>query len=133
MSAPRRLRRRCFAWIDERRSIVIDNRHMADDATATRYHRLQLRLGVLGFALGVLSLVAVLFVGAAGMLTRAARAWPWWAQVALVAATLGAAHRALVAPLSWLSGWWLPRRYRLLHQSFAAWLADQAKALALSV
>jgi len=106
---------------------------MADDATAARYHRLQFRLGVLEFALGLLFITAVLVTGAAVTTARAASAWPWWAQVALVAATLGAAHRALLAPLAWMRGWWLPRRYGLLHQSLGAWLGDQAKALALSV
>ena len=102
------------------------------DDRARRYHRILLGLGALGFGLGVLYLALVLVTGAAGSITRVAGTWPWWGQVALVAATLGAAHRALVAPLSWLRGWWLPRRYGLLHQSLTAWLADQAKALLLS-
>jgi len=102
------------------------------DDRARRYHRTQLLLTAAGFGLGVAYLAVVLVTGAAGTLARAAGAWPWWAQVAVVAAALGAAHRALVAPLTWLRGWWLPRRYGLLHQSLAAWLADQAKAIALS-
>ena len=102
------------------------------DDRARRYHRIQLGLRALGFALGVLYLVLVLVSGVAGSIARAAGTWPWWVQVALVAAILGAAHRVLVAPLGWLRGWWLPRRYGLLHQSLAAWLADQAKAIVLS-
>jgi STE24 endopeptidase len=103
-----------------------------DDARAARYHRLQLMLGLTGFALGILYIAAVLLGGVAPALVGAAPGWPWWAQVALVAAALGAGHRVLVAPLSWARGWWLPRRYGLLHQSLAGWLADQAKAAALS-
>src|SRR5438874_1712866 len=117
MSAPGRLRRSAIAWSDERPSIVAHNRRMSDDAAAARYHRVQFRLGVLGFGLGLLFIAAVLFSGAAGVLARAVGARPWWAQVALVAGALGAAHRALGAPLTWLRGWWLPRRYGLLHQS----------------
>jgi STE24 endopeptidase len=103
-----------------------------DDARAVRYHRVQLVLGIVGFALGVLYVGAVLAAGVAAMLVGAVPGWPWWAQVALVAAGLGAAHRVLVAPLTWMRGCWLPRRYGLLHQSLSSWLADQAKAAALS-
>jgi STE24 endopeptidase len=105
---------------------------MADEGTARRYHRVQLLLGIVGFALGVSYLAVLLATGAAGRLVRAAGAWPWWAQVAAVAAALGAGHRVLLAPLAWVRGWWLPRRYGLLHQSLPAWLGDQAKAAALS-
>jgi len=105
---------------------------MAGDATATRYHRIQFRLGLVSFVLGVGYIVAVLATGGAASLAGAVDEWPWWAQVALIAAALGIAHRVLLAPLAWLRGWWLPRRYGLLHQSLGAWLGDQAKALALS-
>jgi STE24 endopeptidase len=103
-----------------------------DDRRAARYHRVQLVLGVAGFALGVVYIGVVLVGGVASMLVRAVPAWPWWAHVALVAVALGAAHRVLVAPLAWVRGWWLPRRHGLLHQSLASWLVDQAKAMALS-
>jgi STE24 endopeptidase len=105
---------------------------MGSGEPAARYHRTQLLLGALGFALGLAYLAAVLFGGVAMRLTRALGAWPWWAQVATAAAVLGAAHRVLVAPLAWVRGWWLPRRYGLLHQPFPAWLGDRAKAAALS-
>ena len=103
-----------------------------DDGRATRYHRVQLVLGIVGFALGVLYIAAVLMGGVAATLVRAVPHWPWWGHVVLIAAGLGAGHRVLVAPLTWIRGWWLPRRYGLLHQSLAAWLVDQAKAAALS-
>jgi STE24 endopeptidase len=104
----------------------------SDDGGAVRYHRVQLVLGLVGFALGVLYVGAVLVGGVAAMLIRAVPEWPWWAHVALVAVGLGAGHRVLVAPLTWIRGWWLPHRYGLLHQPLAAWLVDQAKAAALS-
>jgi STE24 endopeptidase len=102
------------------------------DERARRYHRTQLLLSAAGFGVGVVYLVALLATDAAGWLARAPGVQPWWAQVALVAVALAVAHRVLLAPLAWLRGWWLPRRYGLLHQSLPAWLADQAKALGLS-
>ena len=103
---------------------------VAEDAA--RYHRAQLVLGALGLVLGAAYLLVVLQTGAAAWLTRALADWPWWIQLALVASVLGVSHRALVAPLAWARGWWLPRRYGLLRQPLFAWLVDQAKAAALS-
>ena len=105
---------------------------MPDGADAARYHRLQLALGALGLAVGAIYLILVLASGAAVRMTQAFDGWPWWAQVATVAGVLAAAHRVLVTPLSWIRGWWLPRRYGLLHQPWSRWLADQAKAGALA-
>jgi STE24 endopeptidase len=48
--------------------------------------------------------------------------------VAAVAAVLGAGERVLMFPLGWVRGWWLPRRYGLLHQPLRAWLGDRLKA-----
>jgi STE24 endopeptidase len=100
-------------------------------ADARTYHRTRLRLGVLGFLVGAAYLAAVLAGGVAGALARTLEEWPWWAQVAAITAILAGGHRVLTAPLAWLRGWWLPRRYGLLHQTPAAWLADQAKGAAL--
>ena len=101
-----------------------------DDAAA-RYHRTQLVLGIVGYALGAAYLGAVLASDAAGSLAHALGRWPWWAQVAAIAAVLAGGHRVLTAPLVWLRSWYLPRRHGLLHQPFGAWLADRAKAAAL--
>ena len=101
------------------------------DTRAARYHRIQLALGAIGFVLGVVYLAIVLATGAGGGLARRLAAWPWWAQVAGVAAALAIGHRVLLAPLTWVRGWWLPRRYGLLHQPIGAWVADRAKAAAL--
>jgi STE24 endopeptidase len=101
---------------------------------AARYHRLQLVLALAGLTLTAAYLVAVLLTGAAHALARAATALsgPAWGRVAIVAGVLGAAHGALAFPLAWARGWWLPRRYGLLHQGLGAWLADRAKAAALA-
>jgi STE24 endopeptidase len=103
---------------------------MADEGVARRYHRLQLLLGLLGLVLGLAYLLVVLSTRAAGLLADAAGG-PWWWQVPVVAAALGVAYRLLTFPLAWVRGWWLPRRYGLLHQPLAAWLGDRVKALAL--
>ena len=103
-----------------------------DTVRAARYHRLQLVLRLVGFGLGVLYIGAVLVLGVAARMVDAVPGWSWWAQIALVAVALGVAHRVLVAPLAWVRGWWLPRRYGLLHQPFTSWLLDLVKAAALS-
>jgi STE24 endopeptidase len=106
---------------------------MPEPADAERYHRLQLVLGLAGFALGVVYLLAILVTGAAAALATAAAAvtGAWWARVALVTTGVGAGQSILGFPLRWVRGFWLPRRYGLLHQSLPSWLADRAKAAAL--
>src|ERR671918_925695 len=101
------------------------NLAMSERPDAERYHRLQLVLGLAGFALGVLYLVAVLLSGAAAALAEALTRLDeaWWAQVALIAAALGVGQALLGFPLRWLRGFWLPRRFGLLYQPFVAWLA----------
>ena len=100
---------------------------------AARYHRLQLWLTLAGFALGVVYLLLVLVSGAATTLGReiASLTPAWWLQVALTAAVLVAGQTLLGLPLGFVRGFWLPRRFGLLHQPFAAWLADRAKAAGL--
>jgi Zn-dependent protease with chaperone function len=101
---------------------------------AVRYHRLRLVLAAAGLVLSIAYLLAALLTGAAhGLAGAAAAATPSaWGQVALVASVLGAAHAALTFPLGWTRGWWLPRRYGLLHQSLSGWVADRAKAALLA-
>src|SRR2546426_596470 len=101
---------------------------------AARYHRLQLALAAAGLALSIAYLVALLLTGAAHALARAAATATdsAWGQVAIVAVVLAGAHALLTFPLAWTRGWWLPRRYGLLHQSLRGWLADRAKAAVLA-
>ncbi len=100
---------------------------------AARYHRLQLLLALAGLAVSIAYLLALLSTGAAHAVARtAAAAGGAWAQVAMVACVLAAAHGVLTAPLVWLRRWWLPRSYGLLHQSLRGWLADRAKAALLA-
>lgn len=50
-------------------------------------------------------------------------------QVALVALALGLGERLLTFPLAWARGYWLPRRYGLLHQRLSAWFVDRVKGV----
>jgi STE24 endopeptidase len=96
---------------------------------AARYHRIQLVLGVVELALGVLFLVAILVLGVGpGLVALAERVSGarWW-QVTVVTVALGLAHGLLSFPLAWVRGYWLPRRYGLLHQPLRGWLGDRLK------
>ena len=99
-------------------------------ADADRYHRLQLVLSLLGLGLSMAYLLALIFTGAGHGLARAAArvTTARWGQVALVALALGAGQGVLSLPLKLIRGFWLPRRFGLLHQRLGGWLADQLKA-----
>jgi STE24 endopeptidase len=105
---------------------------MAD--APTRYHRAQLALSIAGLGLSVVYLALLLATGASRALADAwaSRSEAWPVQIAGVAAVVGLGHAVLSSPLTWLRGYWLPRRFGLLHQPFAAWIAERAKALGLS-
>lgn len=97
---------------------------------AARYHRLQLVLGVLELALTVLYLAAILIIDAGPALAVLGERFSgarWW-QVGVVAVALGVGHGLVAFPLAWIRGYWLPRRYGLLHQPLRGWLADSLKA-----
>jgi STE24 endopeptidase len=106
---------------------------MPRDDAARRYHGLQLWLGLAGFGVRVAFLALVLVSGAAMVVAEigATLSDRWWAQVLIVAIVLGGAQAVLGLPLSWVRGFWLPRRFGLLHQPLGAWLADRVKAAAL--
>jgi Zn-dependent protease with chaperone function len=99
-------------------------------ADADRYHRLQLFLSLLGLGLSIAYLLALIFTDAGHGLARAAArvTTARWGQVALVALALGAGQGVLTLPLKVIRGFWLPRRFGLLHQALGGWLADQLKA-----
>jgi STE24 endopeptidase len=99
-------------------------------ADADRYHRLQLFLSLLGLGLSIAYVLALIFTDAGHGLARAAArvTTARWGQVALVALALGAGQGVLTLPLKVIRGFWLPRRFGLLHQPLGGWLADQLKA-----
>jgi STE24 endopeptidase len=55
-----------------------------------------------------------------------------WVQVALYGVVLGAVYTALTLPLSYYSGFLLPKRYGLSTQTAAGWASDTVKELAIS-
>lgn len=109
------------------------NARMSEPRDAARYHRLQLWLGLAGFALSAAYLLALLASGVAAELALIVSVLTdsWWAQLVAIALFVGAGQALLGFPLRFVRGFWLPRRYGLLHQPFAGWLADRAKAAAL--
>ncbi len=101
---------------------------------AGRYHRVQLLLRLAGLALTLAYLVAFLLAGVAPAVARAATAIHearWWV-VATVAGVLAGGEAALTFPLSWVRGYWWPRRHGLLYQPLRGWLGDRLKASAIS-
>lgn len=105
---------------------------MANDARS--YHRWQFWLGVGRLALTAGLLAVFLFTNA----TLSLRQWmeaaghPFWLQVAVLFLILSAALRLASVPLTWLAGYWLPRRVGLLHQPLWLWAFDHVKAVALN-
>ncbi len=103
---------------------------MQTQAQARSYHRWRLWLGVAGFLLTSAYLFVLIATGAAiSLRDRLSALTPWWwLQLPLALVLLGAGYRLLALPLHWLGGFWLPRRFGLLHQAFHRWLWDAAKA-----
>ena len=101
-----------------------------EGARARVYHRRQLALSVLGLVLSVVYLLALIATRAAAHLTEYVARWTtaWWLELGIVLLVLAGAYRVLTLPLHWLGGFWLPRRFGLLHQPFRRWVWDAAKA-----
>ena len=109
---------------------TLDAMAATPEERARSYHNWQLALGGTELALSVAYLLAWLLTGASVALRGALVAVTpaWWIDVPLSMMVLGAGYRLLSLPLSWLGGFWLPRRFGLLHQPLSKWLADGAKA-----
>jgi STE24 endopeptidase len=77
--------------------------------------------------------VILLASGAAAAVDRAVAPLTtrWWGRLVLIAAAIGLGDALLGFPLRWVRGFWLPRRFGLLHQPLRSWLADRAKAAVL--
>ena len=101
-----------------------------EGARARVYHRRQLALSLLGLALSVTYLLVLIETRAATQLTEYLARWTtaWWLELGIVLLVLAGAYRLVTLPLHWLSGYWLPRRFGLLHQPFRRWLWDAVKA-----
>ena len=99
------------------------------DARARAYHRRQLALSLAELALSASYLIVLVETRAAVHLAERLATWTprWWLALAVAVLVLGGGYRLLSLPLAWLGGFWLPRRYGLLHQSLGRWLWDAAK------
>lgn len=104
-----------------------------EHARARVYHRRQLVVSLLGLALSVVYLLVLIETRAAAHLTAYVARWStaWWLELGLVLLVLAGAYRLLTLPLHWLGGYWLPRRFGLLHQPLGRWLWDATKAALL--
>lgn len=104
-----------------------------DERRARAYHRRQLALSLVELALSVVYLLALVQTRSVVHLAERVALWTprWWIVLAVVVLALGVGYRVLTLPLAWLGGFWLPRRYGLLHQSLGRWLWDAAKAAVL--
>lgn len=99
----------------------------ADRARA--YHALGRRLWLLSLLADTALPLLFWRSGSAARLAAATARLRWRpAQLAGYAAATGLGDTLLTAPLTFLRGYWLPRRYGLLNQSLGGWLLDAAKA-----
>ncbi len=101
----------------------------SESEKARTYHRWRLGLSVLDLLLAVVYLVALIATGGAVWLRDGlVRLTPaWWLQLALALLVMTGVYRLATLPLAWAVGYWLPRRFGLLHQPFGRWLWDAAK------
>jgi STE24 endopeptidase len=108
---------------------------------AREYARIRHRLLLIDLGLAAVFLLLLLGTGlSTGLRDALAGVGTWqpvahWAplQVALYFIILLLVYQLLGAPLSYYSGFVLPHRYQLSHQSLGSWLADQGKGLALGL
>ncbi len=113
----------------------------ARQAQARRYARQQQRLSLVNLGLGALLIGVLLFTGLSFWLRDALAFAPAWQPFAgWLPLRVGAYFLALFfaafligIPLSYYSGYLLPRRYGLSTQSLGGWLADEGKGLALAL
>src|SRR5215510_2346852 len=103
---------------------------MRDSPEARTYHRWQFRIGALRFLVSAGALSALLLTGLSIRLRDLLAAWTlhWWFAVPIAALLIGLGLQLITLPLSLIGGFWLPRRYGLLHQTLARWSLDRVKA-----
>jgi STE24 endopeptidase len=108
----------------------VDAAALGPTPEARTYHRWRLWLMLAGLLLTAAYLVALLGTGAAVALRdRLTGLTPrWWLELPLALVVLGGGYRLLALPLDWVGGFWLPRRFGLLHEPLHRWLWDGLKA-----
>jgi hypothetical protein len=77
-----------------------------EGARARVYHRRQLALSLLGLALSIAYLLALIATRTAAHLGEYVARWTsiWWLELGIVLLTLAGAYRLLTLPLTWLAG-----------------------------
>ena len=88
-----------------------------------------------GFAYGIVELLLLLFLGISARLRdAAARIAKRPYVVAIIFVILFTIVSAILDfPLSYYGGYVVPHQFKLTHQTFAAWLGDEGKALAIGL
>lgn len=111
-------------------TVAPDQAPVRIQADARSYHRWQFRIGALRLLITAGYLYALLAIGLSARLRDllAALTPHWWLAVPVAVLVIGAGHQLLTLPLSLIGGFWLPRRYRLHHETFARWTMDRVKA-----
>jgi STE24 endopeptidase len=103
---------------------------VSNEPRARRYQRWRLWLSIARSSLAAIYLAALVATGT----SAAVRNWAstvtdhWWLAFALALIAMAVGYRILALPFSWLGGFWLPRRFGLLHQPLHLWLWDAVKA-----
>ncbi|MEA2573962.1 MAG: endopeptidase [Chloroflexia bacterium] len=102
--------------------------------TAKEYAGIKRRLFFVDLGLGVLLVLALLFLGwSTGLRTWGESISPEpWLVVALYTVALGVAYTLISLPLGFYSGYVLPHHYGLSTQSLGGWVSDTLKELAIS-
>ena len=99
---------------------------------ARKYSRLTRRLSLIEMAIVGIIMLVLVFGGLSVKLSYFLSFPQPWAS-ALYFIILAAGLGIITMPLTYYQGFILPRQYGLSHQKFRAWLADRAKASALSL
>jgi STE24 endopeptidase len=96
---------------------------------AKEYANVRRVLFFVNLVIGLAILLVMLFSGLSLELRKALESWNnnQWVVVPLYMLVFGAVYALLTSPLDIYSGYFLPRKYGLSHQSFLSWILDALK------
>ncbi len=102
---------------------------------AKEYARLRRTLFFVTTGIGLVVTLIMLLTGLSLELRRLVEGWTsnQWLVVPLYLGIFGGAYGLLTFPLDVYAGYYLPRKYGMLHQNLGAWLLDVLKAGLLAV
>src|SRR5947208_639798 len=97
---------------------------------AKEYARVRRVLFFVNLGIGLAVLLIMLLSGLSLELRKLVESWTTnqWLVVPLYMAIFGGAYAVLTFPMDVYAGYYLPKKYGLLHESFRAWLVDLVKA-----